>query len=353
MGPGETAQARAVANYFFQKGYEIIFCLHQEKNLLFLGDDKGFKIFLTPTPEKLEEILKREKSDFLFLFNSKMWDTNFKNHPPFPRPKHVFCFDSNWLFNSQKYSFFDYLKWADYYFILFPKKIFQMGLKKNGGFFEIEDWLMPKILPIGFVPSYSPLTKEKRMETRKKLSVKKEEKFIFCYFSGWGATHREWAFKNFLKATQKLIDRGYKIKAFYVGPETELQKDKKYEKWLITREKLSVKEYFEILSSSDLIFMHQGMGTLAQGIACQIPIICNVSLLKGRPIPRLHFAEVSPFKKLGLCEMLTKSTNIREIAEIIKKLLYNVKERDQMMSKQKRIFQKGEENIFRKIKNLL
>jgi hypothetical protein len=344
-GPGETGQARALARFLSKKGAKILFCLHQEKNLGFLKDDKDFKIFLTPRPENLKEILEKEKPEFLLLFNSKMWDENFKTKPPFEKPKFVFCFDSNWLFNSKKYPAYDYVKWAQKYFILFPEKIFKLGLKEFGGNFEIEKEAMKKIVPIGFVPSYSPLSKQKRKEKRKKLKVKENEKLIFSYFSGFGAGYREWALKNFIKALDFLTKKR-KIKAVYVGPKIEIERS-----WLIKKEVLSAKEYFEILSSSDLIFMHQGMVTLAQGISCQIPVICNVSILK-KEMPKLHFFEVSPFKRAGVCEMFSKTTKIEKIVKKIEKLLYDKKEIEKMRKRQKEIFEKGEENFLKELEKI-
>lgn len=350
-GPGETGQARALAKFLSKRKAEIIFCLHQEKNLFFLEDDKEFKVFLTPKPENLKEIVEKEKPKFLLLFNSKMWGGEFLKNPPFKRPDFVFCFDSNWLFNSKKYPNYDYLKWADKYFILFPEKIFKLGLKEFGGNFQIEKKVKEKILPIGFIPSYFPPKKEGKEKIKKNLGIKKEEKFIFSYFSGWGAGHRIWAFENFVRAVDTLIKKK-KIKAIYIGPKENLSEKFLKRDWLIIKEKVSAKEYFSILSASDLIFMHQGMVTLAQAISCQIPVICNVSILK-KELLKLHFWEVLPFKRAGICEMFSKSTKIEKIAKKIEELLFNKKEREKMIKKQKEIFEKGEERFFEEIKKLL
>lgn len=349
-GPGETGQARALGKFLAKKGAKIVFCLHQEKNLFFLEKDKEFKVFLTPKPENLKKIVEKEKPKILFLFNSKMWDDNFKKECPFKRPDFVFCADSNWLFNNKKYPDYKYVEWADKYFILFPQKIFELGQKGRGGMFEIEKEIKEKIIPVGFVPSYQPVSKEKREKIRKKLGIKKNEKFIFSYFSGWGAGHRVWAFENMIKAIDFLIKKGRKIKALYVGPLENLTEIKR--PWLILKEKMSAKDFFLILNSSDLVFMHQGMVTLAQAISCQIPVISNVSILK-KELPKLHFGEVSPFKRAGVCEMFSKTTKIEKIAKKIEELLYKRKEREKMKKRQKEIFEAGEEKIFEEIKKLL
>jgi len=342
-GPGETGQARALAKFLKKKGGKVLFCLLQEKNLFFLKDDREFQVFLTPEPKDLKKIVEKEKPEFLLLFNSKIWDKNFKRECPFKKPKFVFCFDSNWLFNSKEYPDYDFLKWAQKYFVLFPEKIFKLGLKEFGGNFKIEKEVEDKLIPIGFIPSYLPPKKKKRKMIKMKLGIKKGEKLIFCYFSGFGAGYRNWAFENFLRAIDFLIKKGKKIKAVYIGPKTELQKN-----WLVKKEGVSAKEYFEILSAADLIFMHQGMVTLAQAISCQIPVICNVSLLK-KEMPKLHFWEVLPFRRAGVCEMFSKTTKIKKIARKIDELLLNMKKITEMRKKQKEIFEKGEEKFFKEL----
>jgi len=343
-GPGETGQARALAKFLSKKGGEILFCLHQERNLFFLKDDKEFKIFLTPTPKDLKKVVEKEKPDFLFLFNSKMWDDKFKKKCPFKKPKFVFCFDSNWLFNDEKYPQYKFVKWANRYFILFPQKIFELGLKEFGGNFEIEEKMKRKLIPIGFIPSYSLLPEEKKKEIKKELGIK--GKLIFSYFSGFGAGYRSFALENFVKALERLVKRKKEIRAIYIGPRLGIRKD-----WLIEKEGVSAKKYFEILASSDLVFMHQGMVTLAQAISCQIPVICNVSILKTE-LPKLHFWEVLPFKKVGVCEMFSKTTKIEKIVKRIEELLFNKKEIEKMKKRQKEIFEKGEEKFSKELEKI-
>ena len=343
-GPGETGQARALAKFLSKRGGKILFCLHQERNLFFLKDDKEFKTFLTPGPGDLKKIVETENPDFLFLFNSKMWDDEFKKKCPFKKPKFVFCFDSNWLFNEEKYPQYKFVKWADKYFILFPKKIFELGLKEFGGNFEIEEKIKKRLIPIGFIPSYPPLPEEKKKKIKKELGVK--EKLIFSYFSGFGAGYRSFALENFVKTLERLIERKINVKAIYIGPRCGIQKN-----WLIEKEGVSAKKYFEILASSDLVFMHQGMVTLAQAISCQIPVICNVSILKNE-LPRLHFWEVLPFKRAGVCEMFSKTTKIEKIAEKIEEFLFNKREIEKMKRRQKEIFERGEEKFLKELEKI-
>lgn len=355
MGPGETSQARALAKYIEKKGGEILFALHQRKNLHFLVEDKKFKIFLTENPQKLKRIVEKEKPDILLLFNSKMWGNfrEFFETPPFKKPTLALCLDSNWLFNDKRYPAFRFIKWVDKYLVLFPKKIFESGLKENSGDFVIPKNVLQKIIPVGFIPSYKKPSQKSILKIRKKYGIQKNQKFIFSYFSGFGAGHRIFAFNNLFLAIEKLIKKGRKIKVLYVGPTHDLDPEKLKKNWLLKEEFLSAKEYFLTLSKTDLIFQHQGMATLSQAIAAQVPVICNVHILKERVLPKLHFWEVSPFKRAGVCEMFSKSTPIGKIAKTIDELLFNEKKRREMQKKQKLIWKNGEEKAFKIIKNLL
>ena len=351
-GPGETGQGRALAKFLAKEKAKIIFCLKKEENIEFLSEDKEFKIFLTKEPKDLKIVVEREKPEFLLFFNSKIWGGEFLKKPPFSLPKFVFCFDSNWLFNSKKYPDYDYLKWAQKYFILFPKEIFELGLKEFGGNFEIEKEVKEKIFPIGFIPSYRPPTELQRKKIKEKLKLKPDEKLIFAYFSGWGAGYRIWAFENFVRAMEKVVKKRKKIKAIYVGPTEGLNLKKFHKEWLIFLGKISAKEYFLTLGSSDLVFMHQGMVTLAQAIGAKVPVICNVSLSKEK-LPKIHFWELFSFKKLGLCEVFTKTANVEKIAQKIEDFLYNKKEREKTVNTQKKFFQEGEKNFLKELQKQL
>lgn len=356
MGPGETGHARALAKYIAKQGGKILFALHQEINIHFLADDKEFKIFLTQGPKELGEIIEKEKPKILLLFNSKIWGgyKNFLNEPPFLKPPLSFCFDSNWLFNEDKYPFFPFIRWADKYFIVLPKKIFDLGLKKSGGNFEIPKKNLEKIIPIGFVPSYKKPTEKEMISKRKEYGIKSKEKLIFSYFSGFGATHRTWAFENFIRSVEKLVKKGRRIKAIYVGPTKDLPQKKLKKDWLFIKEKLSVKDYFLTLASSDLVFQHQGLVTLAQAISCQIPVIANVSLLRGKnSISRLHFWEVEPFQRAGVCTLFSKSAPVGKISQEIKRLLFDKYAKERMKKKQKSIYVEGEKRTFEIIKKII
>jgi UDP-N-acetylglucosamine:LPS N-acetylglucosamine transferase len=354
MGPGETGQARALAKYISKQGEKILFTLHQEKNLHFLSEDKEFQIFLTKTPGGLKKIVEKEKPQVLLLFNSKMWGNypEFYENPPFPKTILTLGVDSNWLFDNKKYTKYKFIEWLDKYLVLFPEKILNLGLKKNGGDFFVPKRILKKIIPVGFIPSYQKPSRKITQKIREKYKIKKDEKFIFSYFSGFGAGHRVFAFNNLISAVDKLVKKGRKIKVLYIGPIHDLDHKKLKKNWLLREDALSADQYFLTLSQSDLVFQHQGMVTLSQAIASKIPVICNVHILKDESLPKLHFWEVSPFKRAGVCEMFSQSTSIAKIAKRIDELLFNYKERGEMQKKQRLIWENGEEKAFKIINHL-
>lgn len=351
-GPGEAGQARSLAKYISSKGGTILFGLLEKRNLHFFASDKNFKIFLTETPQKLKEVVEKEKPEALLLFNSKIWGGEFLEKPPFEKPPVSVCVDSNWLFNEKKYPH-RFVKWTDRYLVLFPKKIFQLGLEKNGGDFVIAPYVLNKIIPVGFIPSYKKPSSTKLSMLRAKYKIKKDEKFIFSYFSGFGAGHRVFAFNNLVASIERLIKKGRKIKVLYVGPTKDINRKLLQKEWLQTEEKLPANEYFLTLASCDLVFQHQGMVTLAQAISAEVPVICNVHLLKDEEPPKVHFWEVNPFARTGACKMFSKSTPIKEITQTIEKLLYNNTAIKKMLKAQRSILEKGEEKSFQITRKLI
>lgn len=352
-GPGETGQARALARYIAGKGGKIVFCLQEEKNLYFLKEDKDFTIYHTKTAKDLKRVIENEKPQALLIFNSKIWDRDFKINPGFKRPLLVFCVDSNWLFNADKYPLFDFVAWADKYLVIFPEKIFNFGLKQNKGNFAIKKETLKKIIPVGFVPSYEKPSLQKIAKLRKSYGIKRNEKFIFSYFSGFGAGHRDFAFYNMVKAIEILIEKKRKIKALYVGPTENINQQKLNSPWLLKKENFCADDFFLTLASSDLVFQHQGMVTLSQAISANVPAICNVQLYKNHCFPSIHFCEVRPFERAGVCKMFPKSTKPEKIAKEIEKLLYDRKVRGEMIKAQQGIAENGEKKSFEIIKKFI
>lgn len=354
MGPGETIQGIALANYALRKGADIVFAIRMEMNYIFFKNQKQkTKIYLIETLEKLKKIFKKEKPDVFVLCNSKIvsYYKDFLQNPPFPKPITV-SIDSNWLFlkNEPWYSF---VEWADKYLIVFPKKVFDSGLKKHGGNYSLPPQIMKKIEPVGFIPSFKKISFKERLKIRKKYKIGKNEKLIFSYFGGFGAGFRLWALNNLIKATESLIQRRLKIKIICVWPKENIKNLEK-KSWLIRKESLSNEEFFSILSSSDLVFQHQGLGTLAQGISSQIPVIANVRNIEDEPHPKhAHAWEIAPFAKVNMCKMFYRSSPIEKIKKGMERLLYDKKEIKKMKDVQKKYYLPGEAKAYRIIMKLI
>ena len=354
-GPGETGQARGLAKYIFNHGGRIFFALHQKINYSFLKKDVGFSVSLTKNPEALRRMVRKVNPDVILLFNSKMWGSykeEFFVIPPSARAINV-CVDSNWLFNIKKYPFYHFIPWADKYFINIHCEIFRLGLKAHGGNFVIQQSMRDKIEPVGFIPTLKAPKIKERLAIRRKYRVKTNEKLIFSYFSGFGAGHRAWAFSNLISAIDSLTKKGYRIKVLYVGQTKDVDQEKIKRDWLFIEKELDGDNYYTTLSSSDLVFQHQGLVTLTQAISARVPVICNVSRLSNERLSKIHFWEVAPFARSGVCKMLRKSDTVGEVARTIEKLLYDSKEIARMKKTQRKYYTPGEPLVYEVIKKLL
>jgi len=356
-GPGETSQARALADYVASKEKNVYFSLHQKINYSFLEQDKDrFDISIAERTNNFirwDKTVKKVKPDVLLLFNSKMqgWSEDFKENSIKPKPITV-CVDSNWLFNEKQYPWYPFIKWADKYLINIPEKIFNLGLKENGGNFKISEKIKDKIEPVGLIPSYKKPPEKEKKRVRKKYNVK-NEKLIFSYFSGMGAGHRPWAFNNLIEAVELLQSKDQRIKVIYVGPIDNLDQEKLSHPWLITKDHLGIEEYYSALSSSDLIFQHQGLVTLSQAISAQVPVIANVANQPKEKMKKIHFWEVKPFAEAGVCSMIPRTDSTAAISEEIEQLLYNSKRRKSMQEQQKKHCTHGEKKAYDIIQKML
>lgn len=354
MGPGETIQGIALYNYLAKKGADVAFAVRMKMNCVFFKNQKQkARLYLTETPELFKNAFEREKPDVLVLCNSKIvtYYKDFFRNPPLPKPVTV-TLDSNWLFLKDE-PWYSFAEWADKYLIVFPRKIFNSGLKKYGGNYDIPDKEMKKIEIVGFIPSFKKISTKERSKTREQYGIKKGEKIIFSYFGGFGAGFRPWALENLMAATERLIKKGRKIKIIYACRKVNVE-DIERKSWMIRKESLSDKDFFSILSSADLIFQHQGLGTLAQAISAQIPAIANVMDIKDELYPRhAHAWEIEPFAKTNMCRMFYKSAPIEDIEKGIEKLLYDKKEINKMKTAQKKYYTQGEPAAYKIIKKLL
>ncbi len=351
-GPGETSQGYALTKYFLSRKHQIFIGLQQKVNISFFSTLKqSLKISFTPDPLSLTKLVKKIKPDGVILCNSKTFNkTNFIEKSPWPDIP-TFSLDSNWLFNLDS-PIFKFVKWAEKYFINFHPQIFNLGLKKNNGYFNISPQILDKIEIIGLIPSYNKPTKQQIRKTRKKLGVSDSEKLIFCYFSGYGAGAKPWVLDNLIPVVKQLNKEKKQIKVVCIGNPNSL-KQLPNEEWfsMIEKKRVNIESFFQTLASSDLVFQHQGLGTLEQAISAQIPTIANVNKQNNPYYPRLHEEEIKPFAKLNLCRLLFKSTDTEIIKKNIQDLLNNQTEIKKMKDAQKKYYSKGEENLLKTIEN--
>lgn len=349
-GPGESSHAYAIAKYLIKNKLKVIIALRQKVNLEFFHQLIDKNIFVTSTLNELTQLITSQKPYKVILCNSKPFikDRTFILHSPWPSIE-TYTVDSNWLFEES--SIFPYIKWAKKYLITMPKEVFELGLKKNKGHFNIPQKILKKIIPIGFIPSFkkskkdiTPLLKELN------INIYKNEKTIFCYFSGSGAGGKFWVLKNLIKALEPINFKKAKIKILSVGNIKDNPDLPKFP-WLIhlPNDKLNFEKFFQILSHSDLVFQHQGLATLSQAISSETPVICNVYLKSSKNYFGLHKYEVEPFARLNLCRLLYKTSPVQTIRKNILELLFNPKERAKMINSQKRIYSSGEKKLLESI----
>jgi len=160
QGLGELSQAESFA--LFTKKYN-------DKNIFITRTDKlakvirelGFKVFISKNTDSTLSLVRTIDPDVLFLCNSKTVymhsNSIIKRPPPNPRPL-ISCFDSNWLFLTDKRLEFQSPKWLDLIFVVIPKRIFNAGLERNGGHYRISPLYAKKIFAPGFIPSGEKIT---------------------------------------------------------------------------------------------------------------------------------------------------------------------------------------------------
>ncbi len=349
MGPGEVAHAQALGRHLHTQGFAVTLAVVQATNMNFIKSDRDkFTIAFTPTPGSLVAQLQLHTPDVLVLCNSKIWRKNdlFRETPPPNKPLTV-CFDTFWLFDRAKFPGFPFVTWADRYLIGFPPKIFELGLEENGGNFTIEKSVREKLEPVGFVPSYEPPSSETRENIRKTFQLKEDEKLIFLYASGRGADHRPWVIEKLLGSVRQLRSRGKNTRVLYLGPPLS----QPVPPWVT--EKTFIDDFYGALAASDLVFQHHGMGTLAQAIAAQIPVIANADIPGHPTIPEQHIWELSPLARAGTCFMETKLTPLSETTTSVDTLLYNEEARKRMQAAQAKHFVPGEPNAYQAIMKLM
>lgn len=347
MGPGEIGQGMAFAKYALSRGNFVDFSVPGQQYLpLAQSQDKNFSISIASDSKTLNELLRRKNPNSLILCNSKIFTRNddFPNNPPNP-PIPTLSIDSNWLFGPS--SPYPFNHWANLYCLNIPEPIFKLGLKENGGNYEIPDEIRKKIIIAGLIPSYTPLSMEEKNKVRKEYNIGEDEKLVLLYCS-MGHMTKPVVFNKAYKAIKKLIASGKKIKIIFFTDNISAQINLEDKAWFIIKPLVSAATYSRVLASSDLVFQHQGLSTMEQAIGAQVPIIANVKNKEDEKNPdyHRHAWEVGPFAKYGACSMFFFKDSISDITKETEKLLFDNNSRDKMREKQKSLYSKGEEVVY-------
>lgn len=353
MGPGEIGQGMAFARYAMTRGVFILFGILRKDNSPFVAyKEKRFKYFLFRTSNELKKALKQYRPNLLVLCNSKLfnWDGTFILFPPRPKPP-TLSIDSNWLFHPK--SPYSPLPWVDRYCINIPQKVFRYGLKKYGGRYVISKEYLKRIRVVGLLPSYTKISKAQKRHIRKKYGIKKDEKLIFLYTSVGGLL-KPVVFEKAIAALEILRAKNRFVKMIYVGEKKAAAYYRLPKGRLIITGRKSTDEFYSILSSSDLVFQHQGLGTLSQAISAEVPVIANVKDLKDESSPyHSHAWEIIPFKRCGACSLFYFRDPVEKIVREIEALLYSSKRKKRMKQDQHLLYSRGEEKVFNEAMRLV
>ncbi len=359
IGPGETSQAVSLAQYAFKKGVDCTFVIDNLSSALW-AQKQGFKkiIAIGSKPkrvtkgvdegynaEKIMRIIELENPDVLILCNSKAYSWGFIKRAPKRKPL-IISLDSNWLFGQ--YPDVKMPSWIDKFLVTFPEEVFKKGLKQYGGYYEIEKRYLRKIIPAGFIPS-KKISETEKEKIRKKFLVKKREKMIFVY-TGSEISYRGSILRKIFKSLDFLYKKGYKFKVVYTA-----QEEKKRPWAIFAKDFLSVPDNFtKALASSDLAILHQGLITLFQAIANQVPVISNIPP-KGKYHSGKHhtsFYEIKTFERLNACKAVFRNLPWTYLKNEIDIMLTDKKVITEIKKSQERIFKPGEKNAFSTIINL-
>lgn len=344
MASGETSQAYAVLKELQKRSLTFIFAIGKPIGENFFGKEHAIPYEFAPTTKELKQLVEKYNPRNIIFFNSKSFRRELefiKTKPTYLQDIPCYTLDSNWLFENSKT--YPSLLWAEKNFVNFPQSLFEKGLKENGGYFSIAPTALQKIHPVGFIPSYKKISSEQHKTIRDSFGLTGEQKLIFCYFSGYGAAARYWVLENLIHALDLLNDK--QIKVIYSGEPSLVNTQLLSRPYLIHEKNVTVDRFYQLLSSSDLIFQHQGLATMAQGIAAQIPIIANIDIYPQEEMPELHLGELQPFEKLGLCRLYQKNSPIQEIAQAIQTYLYSKPDIATMKDNHQKLYSGGEESL--------
>jgi len=345
LGSGETAHGYAIAKHLVEKKHQVSMALLQEGSLHFCTPSPDISVAIATTPEALQALAKSIKPDAILLCNSKSFnDTSFAEVSPWDGIP-TFGVDSNWLFDSVGPH--RYIQWLDGYFIVLPEPLFKLGSKEHGGHFSLPTERVSQMMPVGFIPSYQKLDELTRRQVRQKLGIEAHEQLIFCYISGYAARVRAFILDNLFQAVRRLRSQGQSIKILAIGNLDLIENLSLYETdWLLWRKQATIEDFYTLLASADLVFQHQGHGTLSQAIAAQIPVIVNIEVRPDIPYPLIPMAENMTFQRAGLCHLLYSHSPLEDVQNAIETLLYDQAKICEMQCRQREHSSRGEPHLY-------
>lgn len=339
MGSGETGQGVALGKYLLGEGHQVAFGIFRKENTTF-AQGLSCQNKTLESPFLVKQEIEAGKYDVVVFCNSKMFnkDSGFFD-PELKTESLLVSLDSNWLFSES--DFFPLIKLVDRIYLNFPEEVYKIGLKINGGHFEIPDEIIRKIETVGLIPSYPPLDLSQRNQIRSEIGITLGQKLIFCYI-GNGINFRSDFYPHLLEIMDGLyLKFRDKIKVIFIGN----RNNKPERPWLIKNcDVVTSEKFHQLLAASDLVFQHQGLGTLEQAISAQVPVIANVTDTGANDENHTQIREIIPFTKIGLCKMHYYTDGVSTVLDSIEKLLFSV-EKESMIGSQKKQYSQGEKNI--------
>ena len=345
MGPGETSQGAALGKHLLSKGEDVSFVLLLEENRHFIANLKC-PLWVTNDGDEVKSIISSGKFDAVVICNSKAKnkDEKFLAEPPLDKP-YVVSLDSNWLFNQPDE--FPYIQWLDKMYLNFPLDVYENGLLENGGNYFIPEEVSKNILPVGLIPSYERPSEKVLDDLRHELGLADDQKLIFSYI-GSGITLRESFYEKYIAVMDEVYrNHGEKVKVLFLSGKVP---DKP---WILPlKNAVNSESFFQLLAASDIVFQHQGLGTLEQCISACVPVVANVVTPKPGHRTHEHAWEVQPFVKAGLCRLHFYDDDAKLIYQTIESLLYDDDVRTEMIKNQKSHYICGEEAIYQDLKKM-
>lgn len=342
-GMGEFAQAESFARYLRDHRESISFLVTGDEKLVRSCQANGFPYSVWQREGDVVRTAAAIQPDVIIYCNSKT-AYPLLTTPPANLPLAV-SLDSNWLFNNSGKAFRVH-SWLDQFFVVMPKRVFNLGLLEHGGHYRLSPAMKRKVFPVGFIPSGKRFSRSDKEAFRKREGVRANEKLVFLYVGG------KWYLIPVLLLVLDELARRLRLKVMIVGSHEipRVQPHYRVKRWFATP------EAFELaLASSDLVIQHHGLGTLPKVIRAQVPVICLTRKLEGPLPPSAHSAhyEIEPFAKLGVCRQLPYFEEKSVYLTAIRELLLSREARRTMQKAQAKLWEPGEERAYRIVRELL